>query len=156
MTKYTTGKFKNTIWIVPPNTLLAYTFNNSTQNSIIDQTIWVIDKVDNGYFFGIAYANVGGTYSKNYLNGSITKNNDVYISFQNNSSIVTGIGKFSDNKFQMQMSTPSKNSNVMHWSFMISVNKNDKYYKKLPGSKTFNNGKYLSVPEFIKNCNSST
>ncbi len=151
---------KNTTWIVPPSTLLAISFDKDTYSSVLDQTVWVINNQEGNYFFGYAYANVNGTYSKDYLTGSILPNNNVQINFQNviSESNIVGVGKFEKCKFQMQMVT-SKNfyieSQTIHSSYMIKVKEGDKCFEKLPGSEKFNDGIYLSVPEFIKKCDES-
>jgi len=83
-------------------------------------------------------------------------NNNVQINFPNviSESNIVGVGKFEKCKFQMQMVT-SKNfyieSQTIHSSYMIK----DKCFEKLLGSEKFNDGIYLSVPEFIKKCDES-
>src|SRR6185312_17355914 len=34
--------FKNSTWIVPPQTLLAYLYDNANATPVSDQTVWVI------------------------------------------------------------------------------------------------------------------
>ncbi len=152
-------KLKNTTWIVPKINLLAYKFNDNEYEGVIDQTVWKINDQNKNYFFGYAYANVKGVYTKSYLVGSILNDKSVQINFQNVSenTVIIGYGKYIDGEFQMQMITNNTkiNSNLIHASFMIGVKPYDKNYKKLPGSKSFNNGKYLSVDEFIKKCDES-
>ena len=147
---------KNTIWIVPPSTLLAYEITSYLNTPVVDQTIWVINEVNNNYFFGKAYTNINGTYSTSTINGSITSDFSVYATFQNTIGYITGIGNLYCKKyFTMQMSTTYSLLNptyYIHASYMIQTTKKNKSYYKLPGSKTFNTRKYLSVDEFIANC----
>ena len=55
----------------------------------------------------------------------------------------------------MQMIT-SKNFYIepqtIHASYMVKTKKGEKCFEKLPGSDKFNDGKFLSVPEFIIKC----
>lgn len=140
----------NTTWIVPPQTLLAYDYNNGTTTAVDDQTVWVIDSYNGGYFFGTSYTALDTIpLSQKNLVGSITSSGDVYITFYplDSSSPVTGIGKFkkknSQRYFVMQMTdTGSSTSGLSHWSYMISVTPNDPFYQSLPGVG-------LSVPDFI-------
>jgi len=155
-----TLNLKDTTWVVPPNTLLAYSFDKNTYTAVVDQTVWTIDNQQGNYFFGYLYANINGTYSKAYLTGSILPNNNVQINFENviSGSSIVGVGKFEKCKFQMQMVTDKNfyiESQTIHASYMVKVKPGDKCYEKLPGSETFNDGKYLSVPEFIKKCDES-
>ena len=147
---------KDTIWIVPPATLLAYEITTSTNTPVVDQTIWIINEVNGNYFFGKAYANINGKYSISSINGSIADDLSVYITFQNSVGYIVGIGTFHRKKyFTMQMSTNYSLLNptyYIHSSFMIQTNSKSHSYYNLPGSKTFNNGESLSVEEFIINC----
>ncbi len=44
---------ENTTWIVPYETLLAYTYTENSQTPVQDQTVWKIHTYDNGYFLEI-------------------------------------------------------------------------------------------------------
>ena len=69
---------ENTTWIVPPSTLLAYEYLNGTSVPVNDQTVWVITKYDQGYFFGTSYTSINATpSSQKTLLGSITPYGDV-------------------------------------------------------------------------------
>ncbi len=145
---------ENTTWVVPPSTLLAYDYENGTAVPVSDQTVWVINKFDGGYFFGDCYTSINrvpSTHKK--LVGSITSFGDVYITFYSISGnltktdVVDGIGNFrkidGEYVFVMQMNSAQNNLfGLSHWSYMISVTKNDPFYKHLPGEN-------MSVPEFI-------
>lgn len=152
---------KNTTWIVPPSNLLAFSFSKDSYEQVLDQTVWVINNQEGNYFFGYAYANVNGVYNKDYLTGSILPDNNVQINFENvtSGSSIVGVGKFKECKFQMQMVTDKNfyiESQTIHASYMVKTKKGDKWFKKLPGSKKFNNGVSLSVPQFINKCNDAT
>jgi len=141
---------ENTTWIVPYQTLLAFMYTSDQQIPMQDQTVWIIDRYESGYFFGKSYAQIGEniTTVKN-LYGTITKINDVMITFtEDGQDTIYGYGKFikiASKKyvFLMQMNSPiSSTSGIIHQSFMIPITKNNKLYYNLP----FVN---LSVPEFI-------
>lgn len=146
---------KDTVWIVPPSTLLAYEYLNGQHVSVLDQTVWVISNYDQGYFFGDSYTNLNGSpSSQRKLVGSITPRGDVYISFYplsdnvQDTDIVNGIGKFVKHQgkyiFVMQMNSAQNTlTGLSHWSYMISVKPEDYFYRHLPGVN-------ISVPAFIK------
>ncbi len=145
---------ENTTWIVPPSTLLAYSYDSGTTKAVSDQTVWVIDRYEQGYFFGTAYASVDTfTLSETNMVGSITPSGEVYITFypisgsSSSTDVVKGIGQFKKKdgkyRFVMQMnSADGTPQGLSHWSYMISVLPNDYFYQHLPGI-----GK--SVPQFI-------
>ncbi len=152
-----TNLIKNTIWIVPPSTLVAYQYSSSSYTAVTDQTVWIIDSYDNGYFFGNSYTAVinsgSTTYSQKKILGTITRGGAVYITFIPSGSIsttdlVNGIGTFADlqgsYQFVMQMNAGSAADGLSHWSFMISINQNSPYYYSLPGVNQ-------SLPEFLSN-----
>lgn len=145
---------ENSVYIVPPNTLLAYQYVNGAHIPITDQTVWVINKYDRGYYFGKVYVALNGESSSTLnLVGSVTPFGDVYMTFfptngsLKDTDIVTGIGKFiiteNGGYFTMQMNT-AQNSlyGVEHWSYMISVKPDDYLYQHLPSLN-------ISVPDFI-------
>lgn len=144
----------NSTWIVPPSTLLAYQFNNGTNTAVSDQTVWIVTSYDKGYFFGTAYAEIGGsTLSERNFVGSVTPDGAVYMTFYpvsgapESTDIITGLGTFTKQEgsyvFTMQMNSPLGNSaGLSHWSYMISVKPDDYFYQHLPGLD-------ISVPDFI-------
>ncbi len=144
----------NYYWIVPPETLLAFTYSETSAVPIIDQTVWKITSVNQRYFFGISYAmfnytEIGSkTFTKTYLYGSITTDNKVHITFSS-SPIITGLGEIKtigkNNFISMQMNS----GNLMHWSYMIPVKEGDYYYNNLPGTDPV-----VNIPEFINLFNS--
>lgn len=145
---------ENTTWIVPPETLLAYEYLSGTSLPVTDQTVWVINSYDKGYFFGYAYASINGApSSEKKLVGSVTPFGDVYITFfplsgtSVSTDLITGVGKFKKKGckyyFVMQMNSAQNNlEGLAHWSYMISVKPDDYFYQHLPGVG-------LSVPDFI-------
>jgi hypothetical protein len=149
---------ENTIWIVPPSTLLAYQYDQTTYTPVTDQTVWIIDNYDKGFFFGNSYTAIVNppnsiTYTQKRMLGTVTDGGAVYITFIPSGSIsfadlVSGIGTFvklqGGYQFVMQMNSGSNTSGISHWSYMISINENSPYYYNLPGVNQ-------SLPEFLAN-----
>lgn len=143
---------ENTIWVVPPSTLLAYSYDSDSVSAEVDQTVWIIDSYDGGFFTGQAYTGINGTstLSQKSMLGSITNNGNVYITFYSGSAspsgLVSGIGIFKKEQgnycFIMQMNSGSASQGISHWSYMVSVTPDSAYYQDLPGVG-------LSVPEFL-------
>ena len=89
--------FKNSTWIVPSQTLLAYLYDNGSVTPVSDQTVWVISKYNKGYFFGQSYTSIDNNpSSQKYLIGSVTSEGKVYITFYSgtstNTDLVSGLG----------------------------------------------------------------
>lgn len=152
-----TNLIKNTIWIVPPSTLLAYKYSTSSYTAVTDQTVWIVDGYDDGYFFGNAYTAVidsdSTTYTQKKMLGTVTNGGAVYITFIpagaiSTTDLVNGIGTFvnlqGSYQFVMQMNAGSTTDGLSHWSYMISINQNSPYYDNLPGVNQ-------SLPEFLSN-----
>jgi hypothetical protein len=146
--------FNNSTWVVPPQTLLAYLYDNATTTPVDDQTVWVIGNYNKGYFSGQSYTAIDiSTLSQRYMIGSVTSEGQVYITFYSGTStstdLVTGIGKLDVKSsgqctFTMQMNSGTNGvSGLTHWSYMIPVNPGDVFYNNLPGTNN------LSVPEFL-------
>lgn len=146
---------QNSIWVVPPQTLLAYTYAENIHIPVSDQTVWVINEFNQGYFFGQCYTAINQTsLSQRRLVGSVTPTGDVYITFyaittsSQDTDLVNGIGKitFQDGQcvFTMQMSSSQNDvDGLIHWSYMISVKPGDPFYNNLPGQN-------MSVPQFLQ------
>lgn len=145
---------ENTIWLVPPSTLLAFSYSADGYTPTSDQTVWVIDGYEGSYFFGHSYTVLGGsTFSKRNLLGTITNEGRVYITFYTegdasaSTDLINGIGTFEKTQgvyqFTMQMNSGDDTSGVSHWSYMINAEDNPKYYNQLPGTTS-------SVPEFLE------
>ncbi len=145
-------KFKRTIWIVPEETLKAYTTLNRVHLEVSNQTVWTINREDDGYIFGTSYTTLDGIpSSKNSFVGSISSNGNVSITFYQDDLTVLGTGSFvkykKDHQFIMNMNNiidlSSHIQGLSHWSYMRKVDKKDFEYYHLPGVN-------ISVPEFIK------
>lgn len=148
---------KNTIWIVPSSTLLAYEYSPSSYTAVTDQTVWIIDDYAGGYFFGNAYTAVinsgSTTYTQKKMIGTVTSGGAVYITFiplgpTSTTDLVNGIGTFVNLQgsytFVMQTNAGSTTNGLSHWSYMISINQNSPYYYNLPGVDQ-------SLPDFLSN-----
>ena len=145
--------FTNSTWIVPPQTLLAYLYDNANFVPVVDQTVWVISNYNQGYFFGQSYAAIDNSaLSQKYLIGSVTSDGKVNITFYSGTStstdLITGLGSLSIKSsgqcsFTMQMNSGQNGvSGLIHWSYMIPVKPGDFFYNNLPGTN-------MSVPQFL-------
>lgn len=149
---------ENTIWIVPPSTLLAYQYSPSSYTSVTDQTVWIIDSYNGGYFFGNSYTAIVNppnpiNYTQKRIIGTVTDGGAVYITFIPSGAIATtdlvnGIGTFvnlqGSYRFVMQTNAGSTTDGLSHWSYMISINESSPYFNNLPGVDQ-------SLPEFLTN-----
>lgn len=146
--------FNNSTWIVPPQTLRAYLYNNGTVTPASDQTVWVFSSYDQGYFSGQSYTAIdNSTLSQRYLIGSVTSEGKVFITFYSGTStstdLVSGIGVLNAKSsgqcsFTMQMNSGQNGvDGLTHWSYMIPVNPGDVFYNNLPGTGG------MSVPQFL-------
>ena len=132
---------ENSVYIVPPMTLLAYQYVDGINIPVQDQTVWVIDKYDKGYFFGKTYAALNGEPGDSFnMSGSITPSGEIYITFLGNGKfIITKQGGY----FLMQTDSAENSSfGLAHWSYMVSVVPTDYWYQNLPSVN-------MSVPDFI-------
>ncbi|MBV8802435.1 MAG: hypothetical protein JO131_05655 [Gammaproteobacteria bacterium] len=145
--------FTISTWVVPPQTLLSYLYNNATVTPASDQTVWVTANYNQGYFSGQSYTAINNSIlSQKYLIGSVTTEGKVYITFYSGTStstdLVTGIGTLNVNSagqctFTMQMNSGQNGvSGLIHWSYMVPVKPGDPYYNNLPGTN-------MSVPQFL-------
>lgn len=145
--------FNNSTWVVPPQTLLAYLYDNATVTPASDQTVWVFSNYNQGYFSGQSYTAIDNSIlSQRYLIGSVTSEGKVFITFYSGTStstdLISGIGTLNVKSsgqctFTMQMNSGQNGvSGLIHWSYMISVNPGDVYYNNLPGTN-------MSVPQFL-------
>ena len=146
---------ENTTWVVPPSTLLAYQYSLGASTPIGDQTVWIIDSYNGGYFFGNSYTYLtNSVYSHRVMLGTITNEGTVYITFYPtgtevlSTDLTDGLGIFvnvqGSYQFTMQMNSGSNIDGISHWSYMVSVKPGDPYYNDLPGVGT-------SIPEFLTN-----
>lgn len=146
--------FNNSTWIVPPQTLLSYLYDNGVVTPADDQTVWVIASYDQGYFSGQSYTAIDiTTLSQKYMIGSVTSEGKVFITFYSGTSastdLVSGVGTLNVKSsgqcyFTMQMNSGQNGvSGLIHWSYMLPVNPGDVYYQNLPGTGG------MSVPQFL-------
>lgn len=145
--------FRNLTWVVPPQTLLAYLYDNANLTPVSDQTVWVFSAYNQGYFAGQSYTAINNsTLSLRYLIGSVTSEGKVFITFYSgtstNTDLVSGIGNLNVTSsgqctFIMQMNSGQNGvSGLTHWSYMVPVNPGDAFYNNLPGTQ-------MSVPQFL-------
>jgi len=142
----------NSIWIVPKETLIAYSLNGEVITPVKDQTIWIIDSCKDNYIFGTSYLTLNGVFiSKSKIIGSVTPLGNVLFTFYTDNNITTGSGKFlkldNEYKFLMQMNTFNNSSGnitgLSHWSYMLRITHCDQEYYHIPGTK-------ISIDELIK------
>jgi len=145
---------EDSIWVVPPSTLPAYQYALGTATLVSDQTVWVIQTYDRGYFFGDTYAGLNGTSTLSHMKmiGTITNEGKIYITFYPIGSavavsdLINGIGSFQKEqgayRFTMQMNSGNDVQGVSHWSYMVRAEEGSEYYNHLPGTG-------MSLPEFL-------
>lgn len=145
--------FQNSTWIVPPQTLLAYLYDNGTTTPAVDQTVWVTANYNQGYFSGTSYTAINNSIlSQKFLIGSVTSEGKVFITFYSGTStstdLVSGIGVLNVKSsgqcyFTMQMNSGQNGvSGLIHWSYMIPVKPGDPFYNNLPGTN-------MSLPQYL-------
>jgi hypothetical protein len=157
------GENGGTYWYVPPENLQAIQWDTeapSAYASVDDQTVWHIQRYDNGYFFGPVVVKFAG-YPRlcQYMIGSITPGGRVYISFNavqaiplGSPSITTGTGQMVRQSgawtFNMQMASGSSSIQVAHWAFMRQCTPDQPCWNDLPGTER-------SIPELLAQCDRS-
>ena len=154
------GADGGTYWYVPQANLQAIQWDTDTPSayvSVDDQTVWHIERYDNGYFFGPLVVKFAG-YPRlcQYMIGSVTPSGQVSISFTavqaipvGNPSITTGLGKMVPQNgawtFNMQMASGSTATQIAHWAFMHQCTPDQPCWNNLPGVGQ-------SIPEFLASC----
>src|SRR5689334_5102844 len=84
--------FATSTWVVPPQTLLSYLYNNGTAAPASDQTVWVFSNYNHGYFTGQSYTSINNSIlSQKFLIGSVTPEGKVYITFYSGTSTSTDL-----------------------------------------------------------------
>lgn len=154
------GEGEGTYWYVPTDNLPAIEWDSSDPQNyspVLDQTVWHIERYENGYFFGPLVVQLGVRSPLcQYMIGSVTPNGRVYIAFNplntipiGSPSLTTGVGqmvlKEEEWTFNMQMASGNASSQVGHWAFMLECNPGEECWANLPGVQK-------SLPEFISNC----
>jgi hypothetical protein len=152
-----------TYWYVPTANLLAYGWStDDPQNPqpIDDQTVWHIERYENGYFFGPVVAEFQGFPAQcQYLIGSVTPEGRVYITFNGlqavpsgTPSLTTGIGAMvkADGSwtFNMQMASGSSSVQVTHWAFMVQCSPDEPCWSELPSVGQ-------SLPSLLSECDTN-
>ncbi|MBN9023721.1 MAG: M10 family metallopeptidase C-terminal domain-containing protein [Rhizobiales bacterium] len=134
---------EDTYWYVPTPYLPAIVLANvdpPQTAAVVDQTLWHIESVENGYVVGSVASNFGTGWSYATLVGSISPDGSVSFSFtpsDPDSDITVGIGSMVKVDgawfFEMQMTTGSGSLNVTHWAEMAQVSEGDRAWDSLPG-----------------------
>ncbi|MBL8263572.1 MAG: hypothetical protein JNM58_14200 [Xanthomonadaceae bacterium] len=148
-----------TYWYVPQAGLPAYRWRTSDPagaQQVSDQTVWHIERVENGYVFGPVVAQLNDEKPQcQYLIGSITPEGQVYLTFNSTGgngtpTLTTGVGAvvadLGGPAFQMQMATGSDTLQVTHWARMTQCREGEPCWTDLPGLQG------TSVREFLGNC----
>ena len=143
------GAQGGTYWYVPQENLEAFRWQLTAPQDappIGDQTVWHIERYENGYFFGpLVVQFLGLPRLCQYLIGSVTPDGRVYISFNaveaipaGTPSLTTGFGHMARAdggawSFTMQMASGSSSSQVTHWASMQQCTPRDACWTDLPG-----------------------
>ena len=132
----------DTYWYVPvpylPPVILVNLDPPQTA-MIVDQTLWHITSVENGYVYGEVASNFGGGWTYSTLVGSITPDNAVSFSFTpaSGSDLTVGAGTLVREEgawfFEMQMTSGSGSASVTHWAYMAQSLPGDRAWESLPG-----------------------
>ncbi len=133
---------EDTYWYVPVPYLPAIVLVNldpPQTGAVVDQTLWHITSVENGYVIGEVASNFGGGWSYATLVGSITPGKAVSFSFtpESGSTLTVGQGTMVREQgawfFEMQMTTGSGTASVTHWAYMAQSLPGDRAWESLPG-----------------------
>ena len=134
---------EDTYWYVPTPFLPAVVLVNANPpatDTVVDQTIWHIQTVQNGYVIAEVATNVGEGWTYSTLVGTITPQGDVSFSFTPdtvNSDITVGHGTVETidgaTFFVMQMTTGSGVASITHWAYMAETEPGDRSFVSLPG-----------------------
>lgn len=158
------GEDGGTYWYVPTQYLPAVEWDSSDSenySAVLDQTVWHIERYENGYFFGPIAVQIGLRPPLcQYMIGSVTPDGSVYIAFNplttipiGSPSLTIGTGKMvlknEEWTFNMQMSSGSSSNQVAHWAFMLECEPGEECWDNLPGVQG-------SLTEFISNCESGS
>ena len=142
---------EDTYWYVPTPYLPAIVLVNldpPQTGAVVDQTLWHIESVENGYVIGTVVSTFGNGWSTSTLVGSISPDGSVSFSFTPSdptSPVTIGNGTMVEVDgawfFEMQMTTGSGALNITHWAEMAEVSPGDRAWDSLPGYPG------ISVPE---------
>lgn len=133
---------EDTYWYVPVPYLPAVVLVNldpAQTTEVVDQTLWHITSVENGYVIGEVASNFGGGWSYSTLVGSITPDGAVSFSFtpESGGDLTVGNGTMVLKEgawfFEMQMTTGSGSASITHWAYMAESLPGDRAWLSLPG-----------------------
>jgi hypothetical protein len=142
------GENGGTYWYVPAENLPAFfwqTDDPAAAQPIGDQTVWHIERYENGYIFGSVAAQFSGfPVQCQYLIGSVTPTGQVYLTFNplqatsdDTPMLTTGFGNMvrADGQwtFSMQMASGSSSAQVTHWAYMLQCTSDQPCWTDLPG-----------------------
>ena len=126
---------EDTYWYVPTAYLGAFASGGGSVMPLVDQTLWHITGVVDGYVFGEVRTTLGNGWVTSTLVGSITPGGAVSFSFAEGSELTIGTGRMVERDgdwcFEMQMTTGALN--VSHWAYMAEVEEGDRAWDSLPG-----------------------
>lgn len=136
---------EHSYWYVPTPYLAAYALLNGDTDTpqtvpLVDQTLWHITNVVDGYVFGEVATDLGKGWVYSTLVGSITPDGSVSFSFTQQGSdadITIGRGEMVRQGgqwfFEMQMTSGTGSSSVSHWAYMAEAVPGDRASTMLPG-----------------------
>ena len=134
---------EDTYWYVPTPYLPAVVLVNTDPSQtaeVVDQTLWHITSVINGYVIGQVASNLGAGWGYSTLVGSIAPSGAVSFGFtpdDPSSDVTVGEGTmvYSEGAwfFEMQMTTGSGTANISHWAYMAESKPGDRAWLSLPG-----------------------
>jgi Ca2+-binding RTX toxin-like protein len=136
---------ENSYWYVPTPYLAAYALLNGDTGTpqtvpLVDQTLWHITKVADGYVFGEVATDLGNGWVYSTLVGSITPTGSVSFSFtqeDSGSDVTVGQGRMVRQGgqwlFEMQMTSGTSSSSVSHWAYMAEAAPGGRASTMLPG-----------------------
>jgi hypothetical protein len=150
---------EGTYWYVPEENLPALQINPNASESdafqwFSDQTVFYIERYQNGYFWGKAYIQMipleqnpdqpSSTITTcSTLIGSVTPEGNVYLSFvidRAPAAVLTtrGVGRMQKREggwcMENQMSSGVQDL-VSHWAYMVQCKSGDACIEKLPGTQ---------------------
>ena len=134
---------EDTYWYVPVPYLPAIVLVNldpAQTTEVVDQTLWHITSVENGYVIGEVASNFGGGWGYSTLVGSITPERLGVVQLHADdpdADLTVGIGTMVLKEgawfFEMQMTTGSGTASITHWAYMAESLPGDRAWLSLPG-----------------------
>lgn len=128
---------EDSYWYVPTAYLGAFASTGGSITPLVDQTLWHIIEVVDGYVFGEVRTTLGSGWVTSTLVGSIAPSGAVSFSFAESSNLTIGTGRMverdGDWYFEMQMTTGTGVANVSHWAYMAEVEDGDRAWDSVPG-----------------------